>query len=341
MLGVSSDEGDCRADTIYFSPGRPSSPCLVTDARDGLGTRYLPSLLRQIRLLFEGGKLWNLNELVWCARGETGWALPDWENSLPRLTRFSTTASSPSIVPFLVTHPSISRLTLHSHGLALRLPSDALPCLTHLACAAPALSSLPVRKLKHVVLMDAPFIPLLGPDVLSALGGGRNAREFERGWRDASPMPDHVESLRSVTLRLGHVIISPIQAPLILEPFVRHVSALKKLGIVAGPGFFTPTVLESLAPVLEGFTELETIHMECITETDSPTLVGSLGGGCTSPEGGCSPNGTATPLEGMPVMMEGCSPLGDTACPPSAEETRAIVRAWKDACPSIENIRLP
>ncbi|KAG8705530.1 hypothetical protein FRC11_008973, partial [Ceratobasidium sp. 423] len=88
--------------------------------------------------------------------------------------------------------------------------------------------------------MDAPFIPLLGGDVLSALRGDRNVREFGRGWRDASPAPGHVESLRSVTLRLGHVIISPTQAPLILEPFVKHVSALKKLGMVAGPGFFTP-----------------------------------------------------------------------------------------------------
>ncbi|ELU42951.1 F-box-like domain-containing protein [Rhizoctonia solani AG-1 IA] len=208
------------------------------DAEEGLGTRYLPSLLRKLKLLFESGKLQKLNELVWCARGETGWALPDSVNSLPRLTRFSTTASSASLVSFLTTHPSISHLTLHSHGLALRLPANALPRLTHLACAAPALSSLPVRKLKHVILTDAPFIPLLGDKVLSALGGDQSHREFGRGWRDASPAPDHIESLRSVTLRLGHVIISPTQAPLILEPFARHVPALKKLGIVAGPSGF-------------------------------------------------------------------------------------------------------
>jgi hypothetical protein len=213
------------------------------DSREGLGTRYLPSLLRKVKLLLDGGTLQNLNELVWCARGETGWALPDSSDSLPRLTRFSTTASSASLVPFLTTHPSISRLTLHSHGLALRLPADALPRLTHLACAAPALSSLPVRKLKHVILTDAPFIPLLGDKVLSALGGDRSHRNFRRGWRDASPAPDHIESLRSVTLRLGHVIVSPSQAPLILEPFVKHVPTLKQLGIVAGPSFFT-TVCE-------------------------------------------------------------------------------------------------
>ncbi|KAJ1301315.1 hypothetical protein OPQ81_003717 [Rhizoctonia solani] len=268
------------------------------DAGDGLGARYLPSLLRKIRLFFEQGNLQNLNELVWCARGETGWALPDSANSLPRLTRFSTTASSPSLVPFLTTHPSISRLTLQSHGLALRLPSDALPHLTHLACAAPALGSLPIRKLKHVIFLDAPFIPLLG-DVLGPLGE-RNHRELARGWRDASPVPEHVESLRSVTLHLGHVIISPSQAPLILEPFARHVSALKKLGIIAGPSFFTPAVLESLTPVLESFTELETIQMECNTESNSPILVGSWSGGLMSPEGGFSPHGTGTPMEGIP-----------------------------------------
>ncbi|CAE6419733.1 unnamed protein product [Rhizoctonia solani] len=312
-----------------------------SDAEDGLGTRYLPSLLRRVKFLFEGGTLENLIELAWCARGETGWALPDSDNSLPRLTRFSTTAASPSLVPFLTTHPSISRLTLHSHGLALRLPADALPCLTHLACAASALSSLPVRKLKHVIFLDAPFIPLLGDGVLSALATDRNHPEFGRGWRDASPAPDHVESLRSITLRLGHVIISPVQAPLILEPFARHVSALKKLGIVAGPSFFTPAVLGSLTPALEGFTELETIHMECSAESDSTILVGALSGGCTSPEGGCSPHGTGTPLEGIPATVGGYSPLGETTCPPSAEETRLIIQAWKGACPSIENVRLP
>ncbi|CAE6436129.1 unnamed protein product [Rhizoctonia solani] len=310
-------------------------------AGEGLGTRYLPSLLRKVKLLFEAGNLQNLNELVWCARGETGWALPDSVDSLPRLTRFSTTASSPSLVSFLTTHPSISRLTLHSHGLALRLPADALPRLTHLACAAPALSSLPVRKLKHVILTDAPFIPLLGDKVLSALGGDQSHREFGRGWRDASPAPDHIESLRSVTLRLGHVIISPSQAPLILEPFVRHVPGLKQLGIVAGSRFFTTAVLESLTPVLEGFTELETIHMECNTEADSPLLGGSLSGDCTSLEGGCSSDGTGTPVERMLPVTDEYNPLGEDACPPSAEETRFIIRAWKDACPSIENIRLP
>ncbi|KDN42026.1 hypothetical protein RSAG8_07071, partial [Rhizoctonia solani AG-8 WAC10335] len=312
-----------------------------SDPGDGLGTRYLSSLPRKLKLLFEGGNLQNLSELIWCARGETGWALPDSENSLPRLTRFSTTASSPSLVPFLTTHPSISRLTLHSHGLALRLPADALPRLTHLACAASALNSLPVRKLKHVVLTDAPFIPLLGGDVLSTLGGERSHREFGRGWRDASPAPDQVESLRSITLRFGHVIISPLQAPLILEPFARHVSALKKLGIVAGPSFFTPAILESLTPVLEGFTELETIHMECNVEPDSPMLVGSLSGGCASPEGGCSPHGAGTPLEGIPAVVGGYNPPGGCTCPPSAEETRVIIQAWRDACPSIENVRLP
>ncbi|KAF8752079.1 hypothetical protein RHS01_08071 [Rhizoctonia solani] len=201
---------------------------------------------------------------------------------------FSTTASSASLVSFLTTHPSISHLTLHSHGLALRLPANALPRLTHLACAAPALSSLPVRKLKHVILTDAPFIPLLGDKVLSALGGDQSHREFGRGWRDASPAPDHIESLRSVTLRLGHVIISPIQAPLILEPFARHVPALKKLGIVAGPSFFTTAVLESLTPVLEGFTELKTIRMECNAEARGPLLGGSPIGECASLGGALS-----------------------------------------------------
>ncbi|CAE6484856.1 unnamed protein product, partial [Rhizoctonia solani] len=312
-----------------------------SDLGDGLGVRYLPSLLRKIKLLFEGDALHNLNELIWSARGETGWALPNSENSFPRLTRFSTTASSLSLVPFLTTHPSISRLTLHSHGHALRLPANALPRLTHLACAASALSRLPVRKLKHVILIDAPFIPLLGGDVLSVLGGDRSHREFGRGWRDASPAPDHVESLRSITLRLGHVIISPLQAPLILEPFARHVPALRKLGIVAGPNFFTPAILESLTPVLEGFTELETIHMECNAEPDSPILIGSPSGGCVSPEGGCSPHGTGTPLEEMPAAMGKYNPLGNGASPPSAEETRVIIQAWRDACPSIENVRLP
>ncbi|CAE6518621.1 unnamed protein product, partial [Rhizoctonia solani] len=306
-------------------------------AEDGLGTRYLPALLRKVKLLFEGSNLQDLNELVWSARGETGWALPDSENSLPRLTRFSTTASGLSLVPFLTTHPSISRLTLHSHGHALRLPTGALPRLTHLACAASALSRLPVRQLKHVVLTDAPFIPLLGGDVLSALGGDRSHREFGRGWRDASPAPDHIESLRSITLRLGHVIISPLQAPLILEPFARHVPALKKLGIVAGPSFFTPIILASLTPILESFTELKTIHMECNAEPDSPILAGLLSGGCVSPDGGCSPYGSGAPLEGMPAVLGKYNPLGSAACPPSAEETRDIVQAWRDACPSIEN----
>ncbi|KAF8717221.1 hypothetical protein RHS02_09787, partial [Rhizoctonia solani] len=311
------------------------------DAEEGLGTRYLPSLLRKLKLLFESGKLQKLNELVWCARGETGWALPDSVNSLPRLTRFSTTASSASLVSFLTTHPSISHLTLHSHGLALRLPANALPRLTHLACAAPALSSLPVRKLKHVILTDAPFIPLLGDKVLSALGGDQSHREFGRGWRDASPAPDHIESLRSVTLRLGHVIISPTQAPLILEPFARHVPALKKLGIVAGPSFFTTAVLESLTPVLEGFTELKTIRMECNAEARGPLLGGSPIGECASLDGGCSFDGTSTPSEGTISVTDGYNPLGEGTCPPSVEETRVIIRAWKDACPGLENVRLP
>ncbi|CAE7112532.1 unnamed protein product [Rhizoctonia solani] len=313
----------------------------ASDAGDGLGTRYLPSLLRKIRLLFERGNLQNLRELCWYARGETGWALPNSKNPLPRLTRFSTTASSPSLVSFFSAHPSITRLTLHSHGLALRLPADALPRLTHIACAASALASLPVRKLKHVVLTDAPFIPLLGGEVLSALGGDRSHRGFARGWRDASPAPDHVDSLRSITLCLGHVILSPSQAPLILEPFTRHVSALKKLGIVAGPSFFRRAILESLTPVLEGFTELETIHMECNAEPDSPILVGALSSGCISPEGECSPRGTRTTLEGMPAIEGIHNPLGNGSCPPTAEETRVIIQAWRDACPSIENVRLP
>lgn len=218
-----------------------------SEAAEGLGTSYLPSLLKKVKKIFESGEMQNLRELVWCARGETGWALPLSSTFLPRITHFSTTAATPSLTAFLITHPSITHLTLHSHGMALRLPPYALPHLTHLACAAPALSGLPVHRLKHVVLMDAPFIPLLGGSVLRVLGGDRTT--FRRDWRDASPpasishtndMDRDCETLKSITLQLGHVIISPVQAPLILEPFAKHVSSsLRKLGIIGGPSFFT------------------------------------------------------------------------------------------------------
>ncbi|KAG8686345.1 hypothetical protein FRC08_012551 [Ceratobasidium sp. 394] len=113
--------------------------------------------------------------------------------------------------------------------MGLRLPARALPNLTHLACAAPALAHIPSRKLAHVTLLDAPFIPLLGTAYISALS--------EAGAGDKSD-DENGEGVRSVELRLGQVVVNTTQAPLILEPFAQHVPALRRLGVVAGPSFF-------------------------------------------------------------------------------------------------------
>ncbi|KAG9097999.1 hypothetical protein FRC06_006932 [Ceratobasidium sp. 370] len=98
---------------------------------------------------------------------------------------------------FLTSHSSLTHLTLHSHAMGLRLPARALPNLTHLACAAPALAHIPSRKLAHVTLLDAPFIPLLGTAYISALS--------EAGAGDKSD-DENGEGVRSVELRLGQVV---------------------------------------------------------------------------------------------------------------------------------------
>ncbi|QRV84997.1 F-box-like domain-containing protein [Ceratobasidium sp. AG-Ba] len=147
--------------------------------------------------------------------------------------------------------------------MGLRLPSHALPNLKHLACAAPALAHIPSRKLAHVTLLDAPFIPLLGTAYISALSeaGSGDKKDDESG-----------EGVRSVELRLGQVVVNTIQAPLILEPFSQHVPALRRLSVVAGRSFFNQDVLESLTPALVGFTELEKLDLECNSESECDPL---------------------------------------------------------------------
>lgn len=125
--------------------------------------------------------------------------------------------------------------------MGLRLPPHALPQLTHLACAAPALAHIPSRRLAHVALLDAPFIPLLGTayiSVLSEAGAHTNPGSHTASGSREGDREDEREGVRSVELRLGHVVITPAQAPLILEPFAQHVPALSRLGIIAGPSFF-------------------------------------------------------------------------------------------------------
>jgi hypothetical protein len=98
----------------------------------------------------------------------------------------------------------------------------------------------------------------------------------------------------------------------------------------------------SLTSTLEGFTELTSICLECNTESKTDN---SLGAGCISPalgSEGTSFGGGSTPLteEFYPVKA-GYHPLGEGASIPTADETRAIIRGWKDACPSLESVRLP
>ncbi|KAF8597585.1 hypothetical protein BDV93DRAFT_610345 [Ceratobasidium sp. AG-I] len=297
------------------------------DAAPGLGTIYLPALLRLLAWVLVHPNLENLRDLAFCARGDTAWALPSPlsppssptsaslptsspsesdeppATPLPNLTHFSTTSSStPYLSSFLTSHPTLTHLTLHSHAMGLRLPPHALPQLTHLACAAPALAYIPSRRLAHVALLDAPFIPLLGTAYISVLSeagahtnsgsGSHTASASREGDRD-----EEREGVRSVELRLGHVVITPAQAPLILEPFAQHVPALSRLGIIAGPSFFQQPVLESLISPLSGFTDLSALHMECNAES-------------------------------------GCDPL-------SEEETNGIVKRWREACPSLGRVRLP
>ncbi|KAG8738223.1 hypothetical protein FRC10_007127 [Ceratobasidium sp. 414] len=215
--------------------------CLAVDidgpnAIPGLGNGVFPALLRRLARVLSHPNLSGLRQLIYYARGETAWALPyyfspfDSGPPLAGLTHFKTTSSSTrEMSSFLTLHTSLTHLTLHSHAMGLRLPARALPNLTHLACAAPALAHIPSRKLAHVTLLDAPFIPLLGTAYISALS--------EAGVGDKSD-DENGEGVRSVELRLGQVVVNTTQAPLILGPFAQHVPALRRLGVVAGPSFF-------------------------------------------------------------------------------------------------------
>lgn len=40
-------------------------------------------------------------------------------------------------------------------------------------------------------------------------------------------------------------------------------------------------------------------------------------------------------------IQQGHHPLGQGVDPPTLDETRSIVQAWKGACPSLEKVRLP